>query len=194
MPLQVNLHLWLLAQDAGQHGGVWMMQRLFRGDQIVGEQGLHGGVIGGEAVQAAGAQEVGAAVADVANPGVSSGGVLLQQGHHHGRAHAGERRAGRAGRGHNLRIDALHGLADGVIGRIIARQGHQMEIKVLRHHPRRSGSSRVPAGAVGDDQQVTQGNADMKDRILVLFVQGAAVALLGKENDGLPRDRYLAHV
>jgi hypothetical protein len=34
---------------------------------------------------------------------------------------------------------------------------------------------------------------DMKDRVMVLFVRGAAVTLLGEENDWLSRDRYLTH-
>ena len=68
-----------------------------------------------------------------------------------------------------------------------------MRIKMFYHHPRGGGSSRVFALAVGDDHQIAQGDVDVQDGVLVLFAQGAVVALLGKEDHWLPWDRYLAH-
>lgn len=45
------------------------------------------------------------------------------------------------------------------------------------------------ADAVGDDQQVAQGDVDMEGGVLVLFAQHSPVALLGKEDDWLPMNR-----
>ena len=132
-------------------------------------------------------------MADVANPGEGSVGPLLQQSRDYCGAHAQVRRA----RLSNCRLDLLigqrRGLAEGVIGRVIGRQTGQMRVKILHHHPRSGGSSRVFADAAGDDEQIAQCDAHMEDGVLILLTQGAGGALLGEKNDRLSGNGYIAH-
>jgi hypothetical protein len=67
-----------------------------------------------------------------------------------------------------------------------------MRVEFLHRHPGCGGASLV-ANAIGNNQQIAQGDTDMEDGVLVLFAQDAAIAFLGKKYDWLPRDGYLVH-
>ena len=78
MRLNVDLNSGLVAEAASEHGGVRVIQSLFGSNQTAVEHRLRGGVVDGQAVDAAAAHQVGAAVANMADPSAGSGGILLQ--------------------------------------------------------------------------------------------------------------------
>ena len=150
-------------------------------------------MVGSEAVQPAGAHQVGAAVADMADPGVGSVSPLLHHGQHHCGSHALMWRARRLGSRKDFLIGARRRCSNGVAHRELARQRRKIRVKMLHRHPGCDGPSTVSADTAGHDEQVAHGDADMEDRILILFAQGAAVAFLGKKDRWLPGAWSFAH-
>ena len=92
-----------------------MAESFLGSDQVAAEQGLHGGVISGNPAQFAGTGQIGAAVADVPNPGLGSHSVLLNQGQHDGRSHLPIWEVRRVGGGDNAFVDARRSLANRLV-------------------------------------------------------------------------------
>jgi hypothetical protein len=85
-------------------------------------------MIGGEAVEPASAQQVSATIADVADPYLRPSGNLLDQRDNHGRTHPQLRHFRIFANGRDLRIGILHGLLNGLFGRIDIGKGSQMRL------------------------------------------------------------------
>ena len=69
-----------------------------------------------------------------------------------------------------------------------------MLTKAFQNHLRCRGSSDVSAYAVCDDHQIAQGDAEMKDGVIVLLAQDSAVTLLGENNGWLFEGRNFVHL
>ena len=177
---EIDFNAGVVSQAARQHGGVRMVARLLRGDEVAVEQSLHGGVIAGEANKPAVARQISTAVADVADAGAEAGDILQQQRQHDRGPHTLVRRAVEAGGLNDAGIDTRGRLADGAISRVIGRQGRKVFVESLHRHPRGDCAALVTADAVGNDQKLAQRDAGVKNRVLILFTREAAVALLGK--------------
>jgi predicted RNase H-like nuclease len=67
-------------------------------------------------------------------------------------------------------------------------------VEAIHDHARSGGSAAISTHPIGNDEKFAQGKTDMTNAILVLIPHLALVALLGKSNDRLPRNRNYAHV
>lgn len=201
--VDLDFNVGAMAERAGQDRGVGVVAGFFFGDQVTADKSLDGGVIVGDFGHLPAANEIGATVADVADPGVGAkagdfAGIStvcagLHQGEDYGRAHTLIGGIARIGGRVDGCVGVGAGFRKGVVGGIVGRARGELREKAFDNHARGSGSALVAADAVGHDEEIAQRDGCAANAVLVLFPDLASVAGLAVADGQGSTGRKFAH-